>query len=359
MPRQARIDAPGALHHIILRGIERTVIFSDDRDRENFLKRLSDLLTETQTPCYAWALMSNHVHLLLRTGEVAIASIMRRLLTGYAVSFNKRYRRYGHLFQNRYKSILCEENRYLRQLVAYIHLNPLRAGTVADVASLKDYPFTGHSALMGRAARPWQDTGYVLAVFGRSVSEARGNLQRHVVKWSNKGRCPELTGGGLIRSAGGWSAVKQAYREGIRLASDERLLGSSEFVESTLKRAGEAYDRRMRLQSVGTDLSELVDAVCQRLGIDEIELARPIRRAGVAQARGLVGYLATRELSIPASAVARRFNQDRSAVSRAALRVSRNAELIRAAEKILMQLESRINQRRNNVPQAGEERSGR
>lgn len=345
MPRQARIDAPGALHHIILRGIERTAIFSDDRDRKNFLKRLSGLLTETQTPCYAWALMSNHVHLLLRTGKVGIASIMRRLLTGYAVSFNKRHRRHGHLFQNRYKSILCEENRYLRQLVIYIHLNPLRAGAVEGVASLKEYPFTGHSALMGRVDRPWQDTEDVLAVFGRSISEARRNLQRHVVKWSHKGRCPELTGGGLIRSAGGWSAVKEAYREGIRLASDERLLGSSEFVESTLKAAGEAYDRRMRLQSVGMGLSELVNAVCRWLGIDEKELARPIRRAEVARARGLVGYLATRELSIPGSAVAHRFNQDRSAVSRAALRVSRNAELIRTAEKILMGPESKINQR--------------
>jgi len=74
--------------------------------------------------------MSNHAHLLLRTGSVAIASLTRRLLTGYAVSFNKRHRRHGYLFPNRYKSILCEEDRDLRQLVAYIHLNPLRAGIV-------------------------------------------------------------------------------------------------------------------------------------------------------------------------------------------------------------------------------------
>jgi len=94
----------------------------------------------------------------------------------------------------------------------------------------------------------------VLALFGRSVSEARRNLQRHVMKWSAKGRCPELTGGGLIRSAGGWSEVKDAHREGIRITSDERLLGSSEFVETTLKRSGEEYDRRQRLQSAGRGL---------------------------------------------------------------------------------------------------------
>ena len=345
MPRQARIDAPGALHHIIIRGIERTLIFTDERDRENFLERLSQLLTETQTPCYAWALMSNHAHLLLRTGSVAIAALMRRLLTGYAVSFNKRHRRHGHLFQNRYKSILCEEERYLRQLVAYIHLNPLRAGVLEDVAALKAYPFTGHSALMGRGVRSWQDTAYVLALFGRSVSEARRNLQRHVTQWSAKGRCPELTGGGLVRSAGGWSAVKDAYRDGIRISSDERLLGSSEFVESTLKRAGEEYDRRMRLQSAGMGLAEVIGAVCRYWGVEERELTRPTRRTKVAQARGLIGYLASRELSIPESEVARRFNQDRSAVSRAVQRVGNDAESMQAAIKIMEELHPGISQR--------------
>ena len=88
MPRRARIDAPGALHHIVIRGIEGKAIFKDDTDREDFIDRLSSLLQETITSCYAWALMTNHVHLLLRTGSVPIASVMRRLLTGYAVRFN-------------------------------------------------------------------------------------------------------------------------------------------------------------------------------------------------------------------------------------------------------------------------------
>jgi putative transposase len=110
MPRKARIDAPGALHHIICRGIEQRKIFDDDADRDNFLQRLAMILKETSTPCYAWALIPNHFHLLLRTGKVPISTVMRRLLTGYAVSFNRRHRRYGHLFQNRFKSILCQED---------------------------------------------------------------------------------------------------------------------------------------------------------------------------------------------------------------------------------------------------------
>ena len=132
MPRKARIDAPGALHHIVIRGIEGTAIFKDDQDRQDFLDRLCVLLQETVTPCYAWAMMTNHVHLLVRTGQVAVTSVMRRLLIAYAVRFNRRHRRYGHLSQNRGNSILCEQDRYLRQLVTDFHLNPVRAGIVAD-----------------------------------------------------------------------------------------------------------------------------------------------------------------------------------------------------------------------------------
>jgi REP element-mobilizing transposase RayT len=118
MPRQARIDAPGALHHIIVRGIERRKIFYDNFDRDNFLERLGTVLAESSTPCFAWALIPNHLHLLLRTGFAPIATVMRRLLTGYAVTFNRRHRRHGQLFQNRYKSILCQEDLYLLELGA-------------------------------------------------------------------------------------------------------------------------------------------------------------------------------------------------------------------------------------------------
>jgi REP element-mobilizing transposase RayT len=112
MPRKARIDAPGAIQHVIARGIERRKIFTDNSDRDNFLDRLDTILSDTQTVCYAWALTPNHFHLLLRTGTVPLSNVMRRLLTGYAVSFNFRHRRHGHLFQNRFKSILCQEDTY-------------------------------------------------------------------------------------------------------------------------------------------------------------------------------------------------------------------------------------------------------
>jgi len=274
----------------------------------------------------------------LRTGQVPIATIMRRLLTGYAVRFNRRHRRHGHLFQNRYKSILCEENAYLTQLVAYIHLNPFRAGIVRDVSALRSYPYCGHSALMGKRIRPWQDARYILALFGKSVSEARKDLHRHVVKWSAKGRCSELTGGGLIRSAGGWRQVSEAYRDGIRISSDERILGSSEFVEKTLKRAGEAYDQKLQLRSAGVDLSTVIEAVCRDLEVDEKELTSSSKRLKAAHARALVSYIAVRKLSISGSEVARRLKVDRSAVSRAARRAENDADLAAAASRILRSL---------------------
>jgi len=141
MPRRSRIDAAGALHHVIARGVGREPIFQDDQDRADFIDRLSSILRETKTLCYAWVLIPNHFHLLLRTGRVSIATVMRRLLTGYAVAYNLRHRRSGHLFQNRYKSILCQEEPYFLELVRYIHLNPSGPISSATWKGLKIIPF--------------------------------------------------------------------------------------------------------------------------------------------------------------------------------------------------------------------------
>jgi len=170
MPRLARLDAPGVLHHVIIRGIERRKIFKDNKDKDNFLDRLEILLPETKTICYAWALLSNHAHFLFRTGDTPLSTLMRRLLTGYVVSFNRRYKRHGQLFQNRYKSIICQEDAYLKELVRYIHLNPLRAKIVSDISALNTYAYSGHSVIMDKNKRLWQDKGYVLSFFGKITS---------------------------------------------------------------------------------------------------------------------------------------------------------------------------------------------
>jgi putative transposase len=135
MPRQARarLDSPGTLHHVMIRGIEKKRIVLDEQDRKDFVRRLGLLAVETKTAVYAWALMSNHAHLLVCSGAVGLAKFMRRLLTGYAVSYNRRHRRHGHLFQNRYKSMVCDGDSYFTKLVRYIHLNPLRVKLVKDL----------------------------------------------------------------------------------------------------------------------------------------------------------------------------------------------------------------------------------
>ena len=113
MPRQARLDAPGTLHHVMIRGIERSPFFKDNQDRQDFISRIRMIAQQTGTKILAWALMSNHVDLLLFSGPPGISKFMRRLLTGYALRYNRRHRRSSHLFQNRQKSIVCQEDSYL------------------------------------------------------------------------------------------------------------------------------------------------------------------------------------------------------------------------------------------------------
>ena len=243
MPRQARIDAPDAIHHIIVRGIERREIFRDQADRKELLDRLGLVLEQTQIRCYAWALIPNHFHLLLKTGNIHIATVMQRLLTGYAGWFKRRYRRSGHVFQNRYKSILCQEEVYLKDLVRYIHLNPLRAGLVEDLQGLDKYPYAGHSVLIGKSEKKWQSIEPVLLFFGETISKGRQEYRRFVGEGIYQGRQPGLAGGGLIRSAGGWKAVRMLCKAGMFQKSDERILGDGEFVERVLSEADEQMNR--------------------------------------------------------------------------------------------------------------------
>ncbi|MBN2318998.1 MAG: transposase, partial [Acidobacteria bacterium] len=306
MPRSARLDAPGVLNHVIIRGIERRKIFKDDQDREDLLKRLAALLPETRITCYAWSLMSNHAHFLFRTSDVSLSTLMRRLLTGYVVTFNRRHNRYGPLFQNRYKSILCQEDPYLRELVRYIHLNPLRARIVFTLSELNRYQYSGHSALMGKCNREWQEIKYVLNLFGKSIKTARKLYLAYVDAGVNQGRRPDLVGGGLIRSLGGWRAVKQKrFKKEERLKGDQRILGESDFVAQILEEAEEKYERSYELQSKGYDLEVISKRVCELFGIEKEELYRGSRRQAIADARGLFCYWAVHELGYPLTKLAK------------------------------------------------------
>jgi len=329
MPRKARIDAPGALHHIIIRGIERRRIFSDDQDRDNFVERLGDIVTETQTCCFSWALIPNHAHILLRTGQTPIATVMRRLLTGYAVSHNRRHRRHGHLFQNRYKSILCQEDTYLQELVRYIHLNPLRAKIVKTLKESDKYPYSGHSVLMGKITRDFQDTDYVLRLFGKKVSAARKAYRTYVEKGIAQGRRPELVGGGLICSAGGWSVIKTMRRVQDHMKSDERILGDGDFTQSVLDEAKERLENRYRLQAQGYDLEKVTIRVSSELGIDPEQVWRAGKHPITVKASSLLCYWAVRRLGFSATELSKKLGVSQPSVS---ISVKRGEKIAKAMQ---------------------------
>lgn len=243
MPRGPRLDAPGTLHHTIVRGVAQGVIVRDDNDRTAFVNRMGELAQQTDTTIYAWALMDNHAHMLLKSGQSGLSSYMRKLLSWYAQYFNRRHKGSGHLFQNRYKSIVCEEDAYFQKLVTYIHLNPLRVGMVQSLEELNSHPWAGHAVIMGKRQLVWQDIATVLESFGEGRG-ARATYQRYLEDESGKGRQPELVGGGLVRSQGGWSGVKSLRSQGQRAQGDERILGGTEFVKSVLDEAEE----QVRLQ---------------------------------------------------------------------------------------------------------------
>ncbi len=316
MPRQPRLGASGTLHHVMGRGIERVEIFRNRFDRQDFVDRLREICESGALVCYAWALMPNHFHLLVRTGRMPLSLSMRRLLTGYVVNFNRRHRRYGHLFQNRYKSIVCEEDPYLLELTRYIHLNPLRAGLVKDLAALAGYLWTGHSALMGKKKRPWQSTEMVLGYFGRTKKEARRHYETFVGDGVAQGRRPELVGGGLIRSLGGWSQVLALRRKGTRVACDDRVLGSGDFVETLLQDAESRERETLRLRRRVKDLDVLAREVCEKEGLSEGELRSGSRVRKVTKARRIFCRLAVKEMGYAGAEVARLLGVTTSAVNR-------------------------------------------
>ena len=329
MPRQARIDAPGALQHIICRGIERRKIFLSDVDRDDFVDRFSLVVSDSETLCYAWALLDNHFHLLLRTGNIPITSVMRRLLTGYAVSFNRRHRRHGRLFQNRYKSILCQEDPYLLELVRYIHLNPLRAGIVKDLNGLDGYAYCGHSRLTGRIGGDWQSVEGVLAFFGKQKEAARRHYRRFIQDGIDQGKRPELTGGGLLRSSGGWGVLKSMRRMKEHLKGDERILGDSDFVMQVLESAEERMEERYRLIADGYTFERMIEKVSEHFGISIDSILLPGKHPHRVKARSIAAYLAVRRLGMDGTTVGMRMGVGQSAISRA---VARGEKLMRELE---------------------------
>lgn len=326
MPRQGRLHIVDALYHVMAHGIERARIFLDARDRLRFLDRLSETLNKNGCRCYAWALMPNHFHLLLSPRQKPLTDMMRSLLTGYAVVFNRRHKRTGHLFQNRYKSILCQKEAYFMELVRYIHLNPVRAGIVTGLDGLNHYPWVGHGALIGNRPEKWQEIKEVLRRFGDNKKQAIANYRQFVQEGLEMGRREEYSGGGLKRSMKGWERIEGSQALRGRWPSDERILGNDEFVTTVL---GETEaDQRRKTCKCKSDIEAWACGICRQFRLEPEEIRRHRRGNRFSTVRDLIAYWGIAG-GFGRDAIASYLGVSVTAVNKAALRGMKVAKIVK------------------------------
>jgi REP element-mobilizing transposase RayT len=272
MARRVRLDGPAVTHHVMVRGLGGAAIFLDTDDRQDFVDRLSRLLPECGARCFAWALMTNHVHLVLQTETGALSRVMRRLDTGYAVRFNRLRDRRGYLFMDRFRSRIVESDSDLIGLIRYVHGNPIGAGLVTSLDALASYPWCGHGALMGvRPALAFEAVGPALSLFDADPRQAREEL----AEW--------------MASLGDGAVPAPAGAEGAAPRAD----------------------------APRSALRELLRAACVHYGIAPHELGSGSKQRRIARARSAVAFIAVVELGETGVAVARALGVSRAAISAA------------------------------------------
>jgi hypothetical protein len=220
------------------------------------------------------------------------------------------------LFENRYKSILCDEDNYLLALVRYIHLNPLRARVVKNIEELDLYPFCGHKTIIGKAKHSWVDADHVLLQFGGTRRKGMFAYRTFMREGVGLGHQPELTGGGLLRSLGGWSQVVAKRRSGNREEGDERILGSGDFVHAILKETEEREIRQLKLRRSGRTIQKIIEEECKKSGISTSEVQNGIRRRAVSRLRALIASRGRTELGLSSAEMARHLGVAASSISR-------------------------------------------
>jgi len=210
----------------------------------------------------------------------------------------------------------AEEESYLAELVRYIHLNLLRAGVVKDLGELRDCPWSGHSALMSKMdGREWQNRDYVLSYFGGG-RRGRRNYLRFMEEGISLGRRPELVGGGLVRSLGGWSSVIALRRRGEKEVSDKRILGDGGFVEAILAESEDRGKENLRVGQKKVNLLSLAEGVCRGHGVNLEELRSGSRRHTVVKARQELSRLAVVGHGYSGAEVARYLGVTNSCITR-------------------------------------------
>ncbi len=294
MPRKPRIEISGGLYHVIARGNNRRKIFRSHDDYIKFTATLESQKAKLPFFLYAYCLMPNHVHLLIEMQDDPLSQIMQRVLTTYSQYHNRRYKKIGHLFEGRYKSILCQTDRYLGELVRYIHLNPVRARIVKRP---EDYQYSGHRAYLGLDKTGLVDTEPVLRHFG-------GSRKRAVESYIQ-----------FVESSLAEQSQDQYYR-----AAEGRLLGSEEFLEEIRHRIGDQRSGRRAPERASID--DLLIAAETSSGLSRLEICSKsknrrtvaVKEAVIVLGReaGITNRVLAEALGIGASAVTKRVDAARS-----------------------------------------------
>ena len=284
MARKPRVHFSGALYHVIARGNQRQDIFLDDADFQTYLAYLSEYKSKFSFHLYAYALMKNHLHLLLAVKETPLSKAMQVLQFRYTRYFNKRYKKVGHLFQGRYKAILCDKDSYLLELIRYVHLNPVRAGVVK---SPEEYPWTGHWEYLRKDPGTLVDKTWVLRQLGRTKPFARRRYRQFV-----------------------WEALREVHQEKYYRVKDQRYLGGNEFVEEIEKRR----------ESLGVGywdipMEEIVRKVGDGMEVPWDRMHSVTRERRGAYGRGVAGYLGRKLAGLPVKEIARYFHREPMTVS--------------------------------------------
>ena len=304
MPRKPRIEIGGGLYHIITRGNNRRKIFRSHDDYLKFTGLVQTQKSKLPFYLYAYCLMPNHVHLLIEMQDGLVSRIMQRVLTSYSQYHNRKYKKIGHLFQGRYKSILCQTDRYLGELVRYIHLNPVRAKMVKRP---EDFEYSGHRAFLGLDRSALVDTEPVLRHFGATKKRAVEVYTR------------------FVEASLGEKSQGDYYR-----AAEGRLLGSGEFVEEIRHRVGE--HRASQQGADRTSVEDLLNAAERSSGLSRQEMCSKSKNRRTVSVKEAVIVLG-REKGITNRELAEALGIDPSAVTRRAEAArSRNRESLEMIE---------------------------
>lgn len=289
MARRARYHAPGATYHVMLRGNDGEDIFFSDRDRCEMCLLVQEGIERFGHRLLAFCFMSNHIHLAIQVDQVPLSRIMQNLAFRYTRYINWQHKRIGHLFQGRFKSILVDSSRYLKQLVRYIHLNPVRAGLAYQP---EKYRWSSHSVYLGNAELTWLDPGLLLTSFADHPVEAISIFHGYVCAGIN---VPEEFD------------FKRGMHEGI--------LGDDDFARSIKEKENSAIKPQLSIH-------ELVQATCEHYQIDMFTLKKPGKHRQAASVRAILALLVCEESNVTLEELAAILNRDASSLSKQVTRLN-------------------------------------